>query len=54
MSDESGGFIACADDDADGVLLGLFLFGWYIEGEPSEKPTIVKYLYQGDQTKNDK
>ena len=54
VSDEAGGFVAGANDDTDGVLLGL-LFGWEsIEGQPSEEPQIVNYLHEGDQAKNNK
>jgi len=54
VGDKAGGFIPGADDDADGMLLGLFFFWGGIEGEPSEEPSIVEQLHQGDQTKNNK
>jgi hypothetical protein len=54
MGNEAGSFVAGADDDADWMLLGL-IFGWGgKKGQPSEEPQIVHYLYQGDQTKNNK
>jgi len=52
MSYEAGGFVAGADDDGDGVLLGGLFFWGSIPGQPSEEPTVVEQLYQGDQTKN--
>ncbi len=54
VGDEAGGFISCADDDADGMLLRMFFFRGGIKGQPSEEPTIVEQLHQGDQTKNNK
>ena len=54
MGDQAGGFVAGADDDADGVLLRGLFFGGRIPGQPSEEPTIVKQLYYGDHAKNNK
>src|SRR5579871_3194412 len=54
VGDESGGFVAGADDDAYRMLLIMFFWLGGIEGQLSEEPTVVEELYQGDQTKNDK
>ena len=54
LLDEAGGFVAGADDDADGMLLGLVFCRRNIKGQPSEEPQVVHQLYQGDQTKNNK
>ena len=42
MGDEAGGFVAGADDDAYGVLLGMFFGRGRIESQPSEEPAIVE------------
>ena len=39
---ELGGFVTCADDDADGVLLGMLFCCRCKKGKAPEEPTIIE------------